>query len=179
MHIEMLKYPTDEDWMLCKQCTLVTVSKKAVTPPDTAWREKMLLANHSPIRTLNFCFQLTDIPYWVSVHLVRHVHAVPFVSTQRNDRQNKYDRGAARQDAPVTMCWYMNAEELMTIAHKRLCNLAAKETGDVVRAICDLVVEQCPEFRSVLVPNCVYRGGRCDEFACCGYNKTIGKEVVC
>lgn len=179
MKIEMLKYPTDEDWMLCKQVTLVTVSKRAVKPPDNSWKEKMLRANHSPVRTLNFCFRLTDIPYWVSVHLVRHVHAVPFVSTQRNDRQDKYDRGAARQDAPVSMCWYMNAEELMTIAHKRLCNLASPETREVVRGICDLVIEECPEFRDVLVPNCVYRGGRCDEFACCGYNKTIGKDVVC
>lgn len=173
MQIEILKHPTEEDWLLCKRCTLVTVSKDSDKPASEEWKVKLLKANHSPIRTLQFCFRLTDIPYWVSVHLVRHVHATPFVSTQRNDRQKKYDRTCATQDAPVTMCWYMNAEELITIAHKRLCNQASKETRDIIRAICDKVIEENPEFKELLVPNCVYRGGLCDEFNCCGYNKQI------
>lgn len=167
MKIEILKYPNEEDWKLCKQCTLVTVGKKSVTPPTLEWKQKILAANHSPIRTLQFCFKLTDIPYWISVHLCRHVHATPFVSTQRNDRQSKYDRESARQDEPVTMCWYMNAEELITIAHKRLCSQASKETRELVAEICKKVIEVCPEFEGLLVPNCVYRGGRCDEFNCC------------
>lgn len=103
--------------------------------------------------------------------MVRHVHAVPFVATQRNDRQSVYDRGAARQDAPVTMCWYMNAEELITIAHKRLCKLASKETREVVKTMCGLVLKTNPEFDGLLVPNCAYRGGLCDEFNCCGFNE--------
>lgn len=159
--------------MLCKKCTLVTVSKDSDTPASHEWKVKLLKANHSPIRTLQFCFRLSDIPYWVSVHLVRHVHATPFVSTQRNDRQENYDRGAARQDTTVTMCWYMNAEELITIAHKRLCNQAAPETRAIIKFICDKVVELNPEFKELLVPNCVYRGGLCDEFHPCGLNKQI------
>lgn len=171
MNVEVLKHPTDEDWMLCKTCTLVTVDKKSKSPPSDEWKVKLLKANHSPIRTLQFCFLLTDIPYWVSMHLVRHVHATPFVKTQRNDRQDGYDRNAARQDAPVSMCWYMNAEELITIAHKRLCTQASKETREIVKMICDKVCETNPEFKELLVPNCVYRGGLCDEFNCCGLNK--------
>ena len=31
--VEILKHPTDEDWMLCKQCTLVTIGKEAKQPP--------------------------------------------------------------------------------------------------------------------------------------------------
>ena len=178
MNIEILKHPTDADWLLCKKCALVTVSKDTDKVPINDWKEKLLRSNHSPIRTLQFCFRLTDIPYWVSVHLVRHVHATPFVSSQRNDRQTKYDRGVARQDAPVTMCWYMNAEELITIAHKRLCSRASKETRDLVKAICEKVIETNPEFKSVLVPNCVYRGGLCDEFNCCGLNKKYKKEEM-
>ena len=103
--------------------------------------------------------------------LCRHVHATPFVSTQRNDRQNKYERGKAPQEAPVTMCWYMNAEELITIAHKRLCRQASKETREVVQEMCNKVIEVNPEFKDLLVPNCIYRGGICDEFNCCGYNR--------
>lgn len=179
MDIEILKHPTEEDWMLCKKCTLVTVSKESNLPPTDEWKVKLLKANHSPIRTLQFCFRLTDIPYWVSVHLCRHVHATPFVSTQRNDRQVKYDRGKAPQDSPVNMCWYMNAEELITIAHKRLCAQASKETRDIIRMICNKVVEVNPEFKDLLVPLCVYRGGLCEEFNCCGLNqKYIKKEVA-
>lgn len=177
MKVEILKHPTDEDWMLCKTCTLVTVSKTSKTPPSDEWKVKLLKANHSPIRTLNFCFRLTDVPSWVSVHLVRHIHAQPFVSTQRNDRQDKYDRGSARQDAPVTMCWYMNAEELITIAHKRLCTQASKETRELVQMICDEVCKVNPEFTGLLVPNCAYRGGLCDEFSCCGLNEKFRRAA--
>lgn len=172
MEVEVLKHPTEEDWMLCKKCTLATVSKDSDKAPTMEWKKKILAARHSPIRTLQFCFKLTDIPYWVSVHLVRHVHATPFVSTQRNDRQDKYDRGEAPQNQPVTMCWYMNAEELMVIANKRMCTQASKETRALVIKIRSKVIELNPEFADVLVPMCYYRGGRCDEFNCCGFNET-------
>lgn len=178
MKVEILKYPNAEDWTLCKKCALVTVSKDSNAPVSNEWKVRLLKANHSPIRTLMFCFRLSDIPYWVSVHLARHVFATPFVSSQRNDRQSKYERGAAPQNTPVTMCWWMNAEELITIAHKRLCNQASKETRELVRMICDEVIKTNPEFRDLLVPNCVYRGGLCDEFNSCGRNKSIKGDTV-
>ena len=103
---------------------------------------------------------------------MRHVHAIPFLKTQRSDRNNGHDRGADRQDALVDMCWYMNAEELITIAHKRLCHQASEETREVIQAICDEVVKVNPEFDGLLTPMCAWRGGKCDEFNCCGLNKT-------
>ena len=168
MKIELIKYPGPEDWEFCKRCTLETVGKTAKTPPATEWKHKILKARHSPIRTLPFAFELRDIPYYVSVHLVRHVHATPFVKSQRNDRQNDYDRTKAPQDAPVNMIWYMNAEELMTVANKRLCNQASEETRAVVKEMCDLVLAACQEFKGLLVPMCVYHGGVCHEFSPCG-----------
>lgn len=176
-NVEVLKHPTEEDWMLCKRCTLVTISKDSNVQPTEEWKVRLLKANHSPVRTLQFCFRLTNIPYWVAGHLVRHVHATPFVSTQRNDRQEKYDRGEAPQNTPVDMCWYMNAEELITIAHKRLCHQASQETREVVQAICDAVIETNPEFKELLVPLCHYRNGECTEFYPCGYNKTYVGDV--
>ena len=170
--VEILKHPTEEDWMLCKKCTLVTVGKDSEKPATDEWKVKLLKANHSPVRTLQFCFRLNNIPSWVATHLVRHVHATPFVKTQRTDRNNGHDRGADRQDAPVDMCWYMNAEELITIAHKRLCRQASPETREVVQAICNEVVKVNPEFKGLFVPQCFYRGGVCEEFYPCGLNKT-------
>lgn len=170
--VEIRKHPTDEDWALCKECTLVTVGKNAKTAPTDEWKIKLLKANHSPIRTLQFCFKLTGIYSWVATHLVRHVHATPFVKTQRSDRNDGHDRGADRQDTPVDMMWYMNAEELITIAHKRLCYQASKETREVIQEICNEVIKVNPEFKELLVPLCYYRNGKCTEFSPCGYNKT-------
>lgn len=167
MVVKLIKHPTAEDWLLCKQCALVTVGKNAVTPPTLEWKYRILKARHSPIRVLPFLFEL-ELPYWVSVHLVRHVHAQPFVRSQRNDRQSDYDRTKAPQDEPVRMLWYMNAEELMTIANKRLCKLASPETRQAVQLMCDAVTEACPEFVGLLVPMCQYHGGKCHEMYGCG-----------
>ena len=164
MKVELVKHPIAEDWMLCKQCALVTVGKNAVTEPDIKWKHKILEARHSPIRVLNFVFKL-EIPYWVSVHLCRHIHSQPFVRSQRNDRQDSYDRNSAPQNATVTMLWYMNAEELMVIANKRLCKQASEETRQVVQAMCDEVLKVAPEFKGLLVKMCQY--GRCHEMYPC------------
>ena len=167
MNVEIVKYPKEEDWLLAKQCTLVTVGKETEVPPTEKFKRDLLRARHSPIRELKFVFRLTDLPYWVSVHLSRHIHAQPYVKTQRNDRQSQYDRNSAPQNTPVSMMWSMNAEELITIANKRLCNLASKETREIVKIICDKVIEVCPEFKDELVPMCTRNGGVCHEIFSC------------
>ena len=166
MKVELIKRPDNKDWWLAKQCTLATVGKEAKTQPTLEWKRKILEARHSPIRTLQFLFRL-EVPYWVSVHLCRHVHAQPFVRSQRNDRQSDYDRNTAPQNEPVVMYWHMNAEELLTIANKRLCKQASTETREVVSAMCEEVVKICPEFKGLLVPMCVYHGGVCHEMFPC------------
>lgn len=166
MKAKLIKYPTAEDWMFAKRCTLVTVGKEAVKEPTQEWKHEILDARHSPIRVLQFAFEL-ELPYWVSVHLCRHIHAQPFVKSQRNDRQSDYDRTKAPQDEPVKMIWYMNAEELMIIANKRLCKQASEETRQIVKMMCDEVLRVCPEFDGLLVPMCQYHGGKCHEMFSC------------
>lgn len=162
MEIELIEHPTDKDWMEVKRRALVTIGKKPVTPPTSEWKREILEARHSPIRYLRYSFYM-EIPYWVSVHLCRHVHAQPYVKSQRNDRQNKYDRNEAPQNATVCMIYDVNAEELMVIANKRLCKMASEETQDVVREMCKLAEEATPELHGLLVPMCVYHGGVCHE----------------
>ena len=159
MNVELLEYPGPDAWMEVKRRALVTIGKNPVTVPSDAWKREILHARHSPIRYLRFSFLIEDVPYWVSVHLCRHVHAQPYVRSQRNDRQNEYDRNGAPQNAPVTMIWDMNAEELMVIANKRLCRMASDETWDVVQRMCRQVMAVCPEFEGELVPMCEYAGG--------------------
>lgn len=115
----------------------------------------MLYAEHSPIRTLMWTIEIRDIPYWVSVHLVRHKVGVEhYVRSQRNDRQSEYDRNAARQDAPVTHVMDINAPALIQMARMRLCGKAALETREVMRDICRAVVHANPEMREFLRPKC-------------------------
>lgn len=174
MNISIEKYPTDEDWILCKKAALKTMRKNIITKPTLEWKKSILRARHSPCRVLMFMFNMQDVPYYVSTHLARHVHATPFISTQRNDRQSEYDRNKAPQDALVDMMWLMNSEELMVISNKRLCNLADKATRNVVEMMCELVIQKCPEFEDVLVPMCEYHGGVCHEMFPCGkYPKKV------
>lgn len=178
MSVTLLEYPGENEWMETKRRALVTVGKNAFTPPDDEWRKRILKARHSPIRRLFFSFFIESVPSWVSVHLCRHIHAQPYVKSQRNDRQAEYDRNAARQDAPISMIWDMNAEELLTIANKRLCMQASEETREVVQAMCDLVTAKCPEFRTLLVPMCEYHGGECHEMRPCGRCKNAKIRTV-
>ena len=51
MKVEILRFPTDTDWLRCKKLALGTVGKDTDTPPTDEWKEKILRSEHSPIRT--------------------------------------------------------------------------------------------------------------------------------
>ena len=163
--VECIEHPTEEDWMKVKQRAFVTIGKEAKKQPDEDWKRRILRARHSPIRKLQFSFYI-ECPYWVSVHLCRHIHAQPYVRSQRNDRQSQYDREKAPQDEMVSMIWDMNAEEFMVIANKRLCNLASEQTREVVKQMCSEALKTNPEFSAELVPMCVREGGCKEMFPC-------------
>ena len=170
MKVTMLKHPTDEDWLFCKQCALNTIGKKSTKLPTDEWKVKILKAEHSPIRTLWFAFNL-EIPYWVSVHFVRHSYGVEhFVQSQRDDRaNNEIPRAEKPQGEIVNHIMYINAQELMFMARRRLCNQASKETREVMKMIVDLVLKTNPEFKDVLIPMCKYQG-KCPEIYPCSKN---------
>ena len=90
MKVSVIEYPTEADWLAVKQRALVTAGLKVKTPPDREWKEAILKARHGPIRRLRFSFLLEDIPSWVSVHLVRHVHAQPYVRSQRSPEFERF-----------------------------------------------------------------------------------------
>ena len=169
--VEILKRPTEEDWMWCKTCTLNTVGKTSVKMPTDEWKVKLIEAEHSPLRELWFGIKMT-IPSYVSVHFVRHhVGVNHYVQSQRNDRQTNYDRTKAPQDAMVSHIMSINVQQLVFMSHKRLCGQADGYTRRVMQEIVRQIIEICPEYKSVLVPLCGYRNGKCTEFDCCGLNK--------
>lgn len=170
MNVELIYYPEERELKLCKETIWVTMSKvkRAETPISSKLLKKILIARHSPIRVLNFAFLITDIPSNISTHLARHIHAEKFVSSLRNDRQGKIDGDLAPRNTPVDMIFYCNAEELMTVANKRLCMKASEKTRQVVRMMCDAVMEKFPEFEGLLIPNCEWHNGKCYEIEGCG-----------
>jgi hypothetical protein len=170
IRVELLKYPKEEDWKWVKTCTLNTVGKKSLSQPTDEWKQKLIESEHSPLRELWFGIRMT-IPYWVSVHFVRHHIGVNhYVQTQRTDRTHVL-RDEQSQGKLVSHIMSVNAQELVFMSHKRLCMQASKETREVMQEICRQVIEVCPQMKSVLVPLCKYRNGKCTEFFPC--NKEV------
>lgn len=96
-----------------------------------------------------------------------------FVQSQRDDRQSnkpKLPRAEKPQGEIVSHIMYINAQELMFMARRRLCMQASPETRQVMKMIVEQVLETNPEFKNVLVPMCEYQG-RCPEFNPCGKQK--------
>lgn len=173
MIVTIIKAPNDQDWREVWRRAMVTVGGESDKVPGREWRRRILAARHSPIRYLRYSFMIEGVPSWVATHLARHVHAQPYIRSQRNDRQDEYDRNAARQDAPVDMIFDVNAEELQVIANKRLCMQASTETRETVRRMCEQAIIVTPELVGLLVPMCEYHGGVCHEMKPCG---KCGKE---
>ena len=170
MKVTLIEYPSEKDWLEVKRRALITEYGKGlgnIKPPTDIWKKKILEARHSPIRYLRYCFLIQDIPSNTSVHLCRHVHAQPYVSSLRNDRQDVMNGDEAPRNTPVNMILDVNAEELMVIANKRLCNKASEMTRNVVAMMCEEVKKVTPEIGGYLTPMCKYNGGICHEMKPC------------
>jgi len=144
---------------------------EGVREPSSAWKRKMLLAEHSPIRLMLFKWKWMNLKYWVSVHFVRHKIGIEhFVSTQRSDRTGLC-REAAPQNAPVHHQCAANAQSIIFISRKRLCTQASPETNTAWKLVLEEIRRCEPELYELCVPECVYRGF-CPEFKGCGYSAT-------
>lgn len=168
-NVEILQHPTEDDWQTVKLLALNTMGKNYMKDKEMSQelKAKYLRSEHSPIRALQFIIKM-EIPYYVSTHLVRHKYGVEhFIQSQRNDRQDKYDREQAPQGALVSHIMLVNAQALMAMSRKRLCGKADKTTQKVWRTVVKKVLETNPEFKDVLVPNCEYLHS-CPEFQSCG-----------
>ena len=140
--------------------------------PSDKFKKKIIFAEHSPLRCLMFNIDFYDIPYYVSVHLVRHIHAQPFVSTSRPDIDGKMKpREEQKKDDPVNMRLFLNAQEIISISKVRLCTRAEPETRKVWLAAVDELVKIEPLLAEACVPSCLYRGV-CPEIDSCNYHKT-------
>lgn len=137
--------------------------------PSDDFKRKIIRAEHSPIRCLMFNIDLYDIPYYVSVHLVRHIHAQPFVSTSRPDiNGNMKPRDEQLKVDSVNMRLFLNAQEIINISKVRLCSKAEIETRKAWQSVINQLYNIEPLLATACIPSCVYRGF-CPELKSCGY----------
>ena len=177
MKIDIFQH--EDNWQAVKDSTMNTIGKTTGAYPDSRWKKKLLLSEHSPIRRIKFYWRWVDLPYFVSVHFVRHKYGIEhWVKTQRTDRTGT-DRTVIPQGAPVNHACEANAQALINISRKRLCSCASPETRQAWQLVKDKVAECEPELASCMVRECVYRGF-CPEMFGCGYDQTeaFRKEVA-
>ena len=130
--------------------------------PSVAWKKKIIKAEHSPLRCLMFNIDFYDIPNYVSVHLVRHVHAQPFVSTSRPDIDGKQiPRKEQKKIDPVNMRLFLNAQEIINISKVRLCSKAESKTREIWRQVVEELRKIEPELANACVPSCFYKIKSC------------------
>lgn len=172
---EIVRLDQVTSWKRALNAARRTIGKEPLAKePSKSWEAKMLLAEHSPIRLIEFDWTWKDIMQWVTTHLVRHHEGCEkFVHSQRGDRRVlPVPRNELPQGALNDMDMTANAQAIINISRKRLCSCASKETREAWKQVVEAIREVDPVLADKCVPECLYRGF-CPEFMNpCGYSKT-------
>lgn len=142
--------------------------------PSDSWKAKIILAEHSPIRLVEYDWTWEQIRQWVTAHLVRHHEGCEkFVHSQRADRRElPIERDKMPQGAVNDMDMTANAQALINISRKRLCNCASPETRKAWQQVKEEIRKIDPVLADKMVPECLYRGFCPEWMNSCGYSKT-------
>lgn len=162
------------DWEEVVNDCRATVSKGELGhEPSTEFKKAILISEHDPIRDIEVKFRWSNIKYWIAMHWKTHIWRSR-TNTQRNDRQDNYDRNKAPQDSLVEFIGDANAQHLIDTMRKRLCYMASPETREYAEDFKEVLHKVEPELSDVLVPNCVYRCG-CPENGKCKFFENVIK----
>lgn len=166
------------DWKRVLNAARRTVGKAPIDKePSIEFKKEVLLAEHSPIRLLEYDFTWDDIRQWVTAHFVRHHEGCEkFVHTQRPER-NLELTGLNRDELPQGLLNDMdmtcNAQSFINISRKRLCvGCASVETRKAWKLVIEYLREVDPVLAEKCVPECLYRGFCPEKKRCCGYVNT-------
>ena len=172
---EIVRLDQVTSWKRALNAARRTIGKEPLAKePSKSWEAKMLLAEHSPIRLVEFDWTWKDIMQWVTTHLVRHHEGCEkFVHSQRGDRRVlSVPRNELPQGALNDMDMTANAQAIINISRKRLCSCASKETREAWKQVVEAIRKVDPVLADKCVSECLYRGF-CPEFMNpCGYSKT-------
>ena len=89
-----------------------------------------------------------------------------FIADEIENLPNQFDRYA-----PTSLAGLFNAEAIINMSNKRLCNKASSETREIWKEVLNGVFRVDPELYLFCVPPCV-SCGLCREPKPCGYMKT-------
>ena len=169
--------------------------------PSDGFIRKALMAEHSPIKLVQYRVIIHNLQQWVGVHLLRHRDTLPYICTQRNDRNESVEvivnkickelltmiqaeqpefnpRNLLPQGTLNDHMFWLNAQTFINISRRRLCHEASRETRMVWKMILEELIKVDPILPKFCVPMCVYRGF-CPEMTSCGYSlsKRYKEEV--
>ena len=162
-------------WKRALNAARRTIGKnKLEKNPSKSWEAKILLAEHSPIRLVEYDWTWQDIMQWVTTHIVRHHEGCEkFVHSQRGDRRKlSVPRNELPQGELNDMDMTANAQAIINISRKRLCSCASKETRAAWKQVIDEIRKIDPVLADKCVPECIYRGFCPEWMSSCGYSKT-------
>jgi hypothetical protein len=175
MKTEILKIKGD--WQEVVDDCRATVKKSPLgKEPSKAFKKAILISEHSPIRDISVKFSWKNIKYWVAMHWKTH-RWESRVDSQRNDRQSRYDREKAPQDALIDFYGDPNIQHTIDTWRKRLCRMASPETREYAEDFKRALHEVEPEWADVLVPNCVYRCGCPEPNGCKWFDHMSAKHL--
>ena len=189
------------DWVRVVNAARRTWGKKPIDhEPSDKFKREILLAEHSPIRLLEYDFTIEDIRQWVTVHLVRHHEGCEkFVHTQRQDINDEIEKVTANvikalsdvgmhrdgwkerdylfQGEGNDMDMTCNAQAFINISRKRLCKgCASPETRQAWEIVIEMLNSVDPILAEKCVAECLYRGFCPERKRCCGYVDTTAYQ---
>lgn len=149
--------------------------------PSEKWEVRSLMAEHSQIKLVEYRISYKDLRQWVGVHLLRHPFVLPFIHSQRVDRDEERIKQAVgkvmqiisedlKSDPDFNLRdfrfqgetndqdFYVNAQSLINISRKRLCTCASEETRYAWQIVKDAIKEFDPMMAHCMVRQCIYRG---------------------
>ena len=155
------------EWSEVLDACRATVSKKFLNKETSKdFKKAMVICEHSPLRNIWVKWRWEGLPSYIVTHFARHhIGFEKWISTQRNDRQKKYDRREAPQAAPVTFVGEGNGQALINIAKLRLCTTADPDTRNQMMDLKREIHKVEPEIAEAMVPSCIYLAG-CSETTC-------------
>lgn len=184
------------DWVRVVNAARRTVGKKPLNrEPSDKFKRSILLAEHSPIRLLEYDFTIENIRQWCTVHIARHfMGCEKFINSQRQDinseievitkriidilksegllREGWRERDYMFQGEENIMDMTCNAQAFINISRRRLCLCASPETREAWQIVINALKEFDPILGEKCVPNCVYRGFCPEGSKCCGFDKS-------
>lgn len=137
--------------------------------PTVAQFEEWLHAEESQLDAYPVVVLMEGIPYFASVHLVRHhVGVTHYVSSQRRFE----NRADAPQGALVNHAMVLNPRALISISRKRLCVKADKATSAIWYAVRAAFANHEDQYMQAIskamMADCLYRGHVCHQRNGCG-----------